>query len=1177
MNILENSILTVSYMNIHGQSKLPILKQLQIQDFIKYNKIDVLQMQEINIDDETFSECEYLSNNFNLISNNSETKYGTASLVRSDIEYRNVRCDTSGRAIVFEIGCVTFGNFYAHSGTDGNSRANREAFCGETIPNLLINSQPSGCLGGDLNMIIDKRDATNNPESKMSPTFKRLVQSFSWRDSFRTLHPSAEQFSRYYSSTRGDGATRIDRCYHYGDININSAAYLPLAFSDHHAHVVSIILPNPFARLMCPESYPSFRIKAEVVQDEAFQSQLAEAMLGWQAVRSYGLDTLQWWEHLVKPGVKKLAQKRGREMSREKHEELNLLRLRQGYLNRKLMNGQNWRLTELKAVHVSIENWYSNESNKIKFQSQASEYQQEEKVRIYHHDLHRKRIKKSFILKLETAAGTLEGHQACADYLEQTVEELLLHPVQLSQSAQDALLAEVDPVFTEADNELLLKQTSKEEILDTLSASNQHAAPGTDGLTSFFYKQCFSIIGESLTDVVSAVFSGDKPTLSQRTSKMVFGSKPKKASSKKPGDKRRISLLNCDFKTISGIESARFKKTATRTLSPYQLVAGDDRRIHHGINLARDAIQAASKLTRTGCGIADTDYQAAFDFLVMSWVFMVLKKKGVSGLVIKRLKNLYEDNLSVIVVNNIEGKCIPNRRLSLRQGDVPSMFFFAYGIDPLISYLERRLAGILICSLPVLGPAVEGSASVTLPPLEERYRVVSYADDLKPAVVSMEEFSLVNSASALFEAASGCRLHRDPASQKCKFLPLGRWRRTLQQEDLPLACQYMVLSDHLDMVGVQLHATWTQTRKSNGDIVQQRVSSTVNPWRAGKFMPLTMRPWSINCYVLSKVWFKCGSVDLRVSDISAINSSVKSWLYADLLVKPSEAVMCRPASHGGLQVTSAKYKAQAILIKTFLETAATPKFRHSLLHSILFRFHVLGDTSLPDPGYLPYYPPSFFQTIRHVHLETPLNILSMTTGQWVRILTEDGLTMEMEGDQHQYIPCRAELKFPSNNWTVSWTMCRLNGLGSDLASFNFKLLHDLLITRQRLHQITPAATALCSHCDAQAEEDLQHALVDCGYNNGAGQTLLNIVHTSLPDMTTASLLRLELTSVEIEDELSTVTFISAFLKEIWDKRHSRSRITSFDIRATIEARCLLLRKSRWRNSIATLTNMINSV
>ena len=164
----------------------------------------------------------------------------------------------------------------------------------------------------------------------------------------------------------------------------------------------------------------------------------------------------------------------------------------------------------------------------------------------------------------------------------------------------------------------------------------------------------------------------------------------------------------------------------------------------------------------------------------MTWVFMVLKKKGVCELAIERLKNLFEDNLSVIVVNNIEGKCIPNRRLSLRQGDVPSIFFFAYGIDPLITYLEQRLTGILICSMPVLGPTVESALSASLPALEERYRVISYANYLKPAVVSMEEFSLVNNASAMFEAASGCRLHCDPASKKCKFLPLGQWIRTLK-------------------------------------------------------------------------------------------------------------------------------------------------------------------------------------------------------------------------------------------------------------------------------------------------------------------------------------------------------------------------------------------------------------
>ena len=57
-----------------------------------------------------------------------------------------------------------------------------------------------------------------------------------------------------------------------------------------------------------------------------------------------------------------------------------------------------------------------------------------------------------------------------------------------------------------------------------------------------------------------------------------------------------------------------------------------------------------------------------------------------------------------------------------------------------------------------------------------------------------------------------------------------------------------------------------------------------------------LRPLSVNSNVMSKVWFRCGSVDLRVGDISAINSSVKSWIYADLYEKPSEAVMCRPPS-----------------------------------------------------------------------------------------------------------------------------------------------------------------------------------------------------------------------------------------------------------------------------------------
>ena len=131
---------------------------------------------------------------------------------------------------------------------------------------------------------------------------------------------------------------------------------------------------------------------------------------------------------------------------------------------------------------------------------------------MYHHDLHRKRIKKTSILKLETAEGILEGHDKCAEYLEKVVEDLLLTPEELNHAAQQALLDEVEPAFTYEDNLKLLAEPSKEEVFKTISESNLHAAPGNDGLTNYFYKKCFHIIGDALTEVVAAVTSGDKPT-----------------------------------------------------------------------------------------------------------------------------------------------------------------------------------------------------------------------------------------------------------------------------------------------------------------------------------------------------------------------------------------------------------------------------------------------------------------------------------------------------------------------------------------------------------------------------------------------------------------------------------------------------------------------------------------
>ena len=112
---------------------------------------------------------------------------------------------------------------------------------------------------------------------------------------------------------------------------------------------------------------------------------------------------------------------------------------------------------------------------------------------------------------------------------------------------------------------------------------------------------------------------------------MVFGNKPgKKAKSLKISDRRKLSLLNVDFKLLTGIEAARIRKTMQRTISPLQLVSGGNKRISHGIAMARDAISATSD-NKVRCGILDTDLMAAFYNMVILWYLQVMSRKGLAS------------------------------------------------------------------------------------------------------------------------------------------------------------------------------------------------------------------------------------------------------------------------------------------------------------------------------------------------------------------------------------------------------------------------------------------------------------------------------------------------------------------------------------------------------------------
>ena len=190
-------------------------------------------------------------------------------------------------------------------------------------------------------------------------------------------------------------------------------------------------------------------------------------------------------------------------------------------------------------------------------------------------------------------------------------------------------------------------------------------------------------------------------------------------------------------------------------------------------------------------------------------------------------------------------------------------------------------------------------------PLEETYKVIAYADYVQPTITSMEEFDTVINGCSLLERVSGVKLYRDKASGSQVF-----------------SCREM----DWDYVGVELKVKYMNTRCENGDILVQMVKNVINTWRGSKFMDLTERAHAINCYAISKIWYRCGFINLREGDVSLILSLVKAWLYHDMCVKPSELALFRPTDRGGLGLMHINTRAQAILIRSFLETAVNPMY-----------------------------------------------------------------------------------------------------------------------------------------------------------------------------------------------------------------------------------------------------------
>ena len=289
--------------------------------------------------------------------------------------------------------------------------------------------------------------------------------------------------------------------------------------------------------------------------------------------------------------------------------------------------------------------------------------------------------------------------------------------------------------------------------------------------------------------------------------------------------------------------------------------------------------------------------------------------------------------------------------------------------------------------------------------------------------------------------------------------------------------------------------------------------------------------------------------------------------------------MYREVAQGGLGVYNVKMRAMAMLLHAFLSQAISPCYKSNVYYTTLYRWHVLEDRDLPNPGCPPYYSLNFFSIIRDVRDNSPLNVAHLSVKQWYRLLMEKGVTHTSDDPSSPpvLIPAKVELENPQVDMATSYLFSRKYGLAPEQKQFLFKLLHSLLPTRERLARLGKAQTQACQFCDCQ-NDNTAH-LLHCPQGAEVTHPLLRCLaaHSEITDPLKLVLLKIP-TSEALQ--LPVIWLFSSCLMYIWEERAAGRTARLANCNAELMARLLVLKHTRWKhymlhNSAVLLEEMLN--
>lgn len=736
-------------------------------------------------------------------------------------------------------------------------------------------------IGGDFNNIFDFNldccgGSIHNFEKRKSDReiLKELETKHGYKDTFRYLYP---QKKAYTFSGISNYKSRLDRFYiHSSYANcLTEAGIKPVYFSDHDLYVIDVKSENETERKKWGKGI--WKLNKTLLDEENNLETLKNLWSIHRQTKHIYESLTDWWE-IGKRKIKQKCIEIGKSERKIRDDRKERLAKELEALTMSSNAATAKRILEIKREINSME---EKEIEGAILRSKTDWQNQGERCSKYFFNLEKSKGREKQIEKLyDENSKIITSKEDILQYTKKYFEQEF-SDTEIDMSHCHTLIDSLMHRLSDQERKDQSGPFTMNELDAVKKKMKSNSSPGNDGLTSEFYDRCWNFISHDLLDVINeASVTGRLPlSMTQAIITLIYKNKGERERLK---NWRAISLLNVDFKYITGMISARIDPHLPKLIHRDQACGVRNRFLEDPLIYIQEMLDYIRQYGGHVM-ICCLDLMAAFNNVHHLYMNMLYERLNFSYGLRDLLSTIYRNMYSAIVINGAKTRYFKLYK-SIRQGDKTSMCNFILAIEPFANIIRRDTR-----IHPVILPNTEPKS------------VCMYCDDTTIISSDTDDLEIIKDHMNTFEKGTGGKFNPD----KTEILLAGKWTANKRNKVTPIH-----LKENITILGVNFGIKSDQL---NNQKILNKIEETLKFWRT---LPLSFEGKRL--IIMTKVVSQLYHI-IRIRGLNATLKKEVQKIMSDFIWHPKRMRMIaydtlqNSTDQGGLEMPNLDNINRAIL------------------------------------------------------------------------------------------------------------------------------------------------------------------------------------------------------------------------------------------------------------------------